>query len=156
MERLKRMKENEIFKFRKAVIEDKTTIRALLQTAKLLTENLDKDVTTFYIAEENGQTAGIAGYEFYGDDALLRSVAVQPDFQHHGIGSQFVDFMLDEARKRKILSVVLLTETAKDFFLKKGFVVVDRSSIENGAMIKSSEFAYACPKSAVCMRLWLK
>jgi len=138
--------------FRKSIGEDRDKIRSLLRTTKLPTESLGKDVTTFYVAEEKDRIVGIAGYEFYGDDALLRSVAVRPDLQHCGLGSQIVDFMLDLARKKRIRSVVLLTETARDFFLRKGFDVVDRSTINNEMMKKSSEFAYACPKSAVCMR----
>jgi amino-acid N-acetyltransferase len=143
-------------RLRKSISEDNIAIRSLLQTTKLPTESLDKDVTTFYVAEENNQLVGIAGYEFYGDDALLRSVAVRPGIQHQGLGSQIVDCMLDEARKQNIRSVVLLTETARDFFLKKGFTVVERTSIDNEAMKKSSEFVYACPKSAICMRILLK
>ncbi|HUI29890.1 MAG TPA: arsenic resistance N-acetyltransferase ArsN2 [Candidatus Acidoferrales bacterium] len=142
--------------FRKSVGDDKEVIRSFLQTTKLPAESLDKDTTTFYMAEESNRIAGIAGFEFYGSDALLRSVAVQPGIQRRGLGSQIVDFMLDEARKRKVQNVALLTETAKDFFLKKGFEVVDRSTIDNESMKKSSEFAYACPEMAVCMRIRLK
>ena len=141
---------------RESTDAENDVIRNLLQTTKLPTENLGKHVTKFYIAEKDESVVEIAGFEFYGDDALLRSVAVQPGIQRRGLGSQIVDLMLDEARKKEIRSVVLLTETAKDFFLKKGFDAVYRTAIENEEMKKSSEFAYACPKSAVCMRLRLK
>jgi len=142
--------------FTKSTGKDKEAIRSLLQSAKLPIESLDKDTTTFYIAEEKSQIVGIAGYEFYGADALLRSVVVRPDIQRRGLGSQIVDFMINEARERKIRDIVLLTETARDFFLKKGFDLIERSIIDNEDMKRSSEFAYACPKSAVCMRIRLK
>ncbi len=140
---------------RRATLEDGDLIFTLLKEAKLPTADVNGNVTLFYVAREKGKAVGIAGFEFYGNDALLRSVAVQPGSQRNGIGSQIVDMMLDEARKKGIRSVVLLTETAKDFFLKKGFGIVDRSAIDNDGMKQSSEFTYTCPTSAVCMRTML-
>lgn len=136
--------------------EDKESIRAPLMETKLPTESTDNDVTSFYIAEDNGRLVGIAGLEFYGGDALLRSVAIRPGLQRQGIGSAIVDRMLEEARKKEIRRVILLTETAKDFFLRRGFGVVQKSAIDNEVLKKSSEFAYACPTSAVCVIMKLK
>ncbi len=143
-------------KFRESIAADKDFIVSLLQTTKLPTESLAQDVTAFYVTENEDGPTGIAGFEFYGDDALLRSVAVLPQMQRHGLGLRIVEFMLDEARRKNIRNVVLLTETARDFFLKKDFKVVDRSSVQNEAMKESSEFSFACPKSAVCMILKLR
>lgn len=141
---------------RHAIREDNELMRSLLKETNLPTEGLDGNAAAFFVAEDNGEVVAIAGFEFYGGDVLLRSVAVRPGSQRRGFGSRVVDLMLDEARKKGVQSVVLLTETARDFFLKKGFNVVERSSIHNAALKGSSEFTYACPKSAVCMRLWLK
>jgi amino-acid N-acetyltransferase len=140
---------------RKAGDADRDTIRKLLETVNLPTESVDSGATMFYIADENRSVIGIAGFEFYGDDALLRSVAVHPTLQSRGIGSRIVDHMLSVARQRKIRRVVLLTETAQKFFERKGFKVASRSSITNGPMQQSTEFTVACPKSAVCMVLYL-
>ena len=142
--------------FRKAGPEDRENIRALLAETKLPAENIDNDVTTFYVSEDNSGLVGIAGFEFYYGDALLRSVAIRPGLQRQGIGSAIVDRMLDEARRKEIRRVILLTETAKDFFLRKGFNVVDRSEIKNEDLRNSSEFTYACPASAVCMVMDMK
>ena len=139
--------------FREAQGKDKDLIRSLLQQTKLPVESLDANTTTFFVGEENGKVAGIAGYEFYGSDALLRSVAVPPEMQNGGVGGKIVDFMISTARSRKINRVVLLTETAQKFFERKGFAVVERSAIDNAAMKQSSEFTVACPKSALCMVL---
>lgn len=136
---------------RRSLPEDKEKIRTLLTAAKLPAESIDANTTAFYIAEEEGRTVGIAGLEFYGIDALLRSVAVPADLRRKGIGSVIVDRMLEEAAKSDVENVVLLTETAKDFFLKKGFTLVDRSAVTNEAMRNSSEFSQVCPESAVCM-----
>ena len=139
--------------FRTATSSDKKTVRMFLREVKLPTESVDTGTTTFYVGIENGDVVGIAGFEFYGDDALLRSVAVRPNVQSRGIGSKIVDHMLTVARQRKICQVVLLTETAQKFFDRKGFKVVNRSSITNEPMLQSTEFTVACPKSAVCMVL---
>jgi N-acetylglutamate synthase-like GNAT family acetyltransferase len=136
--------------------EDKENIRTLLIETKLPTETIDNDATSFFIAEDKGELVGIAGLEFYGDDALLRSVAIRPGLQRQGIGSAIVDRMLQEVRKKEIRRVILLTETAKDFFLRQGFGVVERSEINNEDLKKSSEFTYACPTSAVCMSMEIK
>ncbi len=140
-------------KFRNALGSDKETVRKLLGDVKLPTESLDTGTTTFYVAIEQNGVVGIAGFEFYGDDALLRSVAVRPGLQSRGTGSTIVDHMLAVAKQRNIRRIILLTETAQKFFERKGFKVVDRSSITNASMQQSTEFTVACPKSAVCMVL---
>ena len=139
--------------FRTAASLDNERVRILLREVKLPTESVDTGATTFYVGTEKGDVVGIAGFEFYGDDALLRSIAVRPGLQSRGIGSRIVDRMLSVARQRKIRQVVLLTETAQKFFERKGFKVMERSSITNGSMQQSTEFSVACPKSAVCMVL---
>lgn len=143
-------------KLRNAVGSDTIQIRQLLEKVKLPTESLDDGATTFYVAEENGTLAGIAGFEFYGDDALLRSVVVPPELQNRGIGDRIVNSMKSIAQERNLKRIILLTETAERFFRKKGFKVIDRSSINNDPMSQSSEFSFACPSTAVCMVLQLK
>ena len=143
-------------RFRSAVSLERETIRKLLERVHLPAESLQTGKTTFYVAEKEGAIVGIAGLEFYGEDALLRSVAVPPELQNRGIGDRITDFMISTARDQNIRRMVLLTETARRFFEKKGFRVVDRSSIDNRALKQSSEFTFACPGSAVCMILDLQ
>ncbi len=140
---------------RKSGPGDGKLISSMLTAANLPVESLDNRITTFYMAEEDGKVIGMAGMEIYGEEALLRSVTVLSGMRDKGYGSMIVDRMLDEARNANVRSVILLTETARDFFLKKGFSVVERSGIDNAEMKRSSEFTFACPKSAVCMKLEL-
>jgi amino-acid N-acetyltransferase len=140
---------------RKAVGSDKSAIRQLLEMVRLPTESLDEGTTTFYVAEKDGTFIGVAGFEFYGNDALLRSVAVLPEFQGKRIGDRIVDLMISTARQLRLKRIVLLTETAEAFFAKKRFRVVDRTSIDNERMQQSSEFTFACPSTAICMVLEL-
>lgn len=138
---------------RKAEASDAPSIRLLLERVKLPIESVGKGTTTFYVGEEGGAVNAVAGFEFYGSDALLRSVAIEPGLQKKGIGSQVVDSMISVARQRRVRRIVLLTETAPKFFERKGFVVTDRSSIQNEGLKRSSEFSYLCPSSSICMVL---
>jgi amino-acid N-acetyltransferase len=142
--------------YRKATAADTPAIQALLEQSKLPTESVGGDVTEFFLAESEGVLIGVAGFEYYGDDALLRSVAVPAHLQSEGIGSQLVDWMLHHAREQNIGRIVLLTETAEKFFRKKGFLVVDRATIRNDALRQSSEFSHVCPSSSTTMTMELR
>ena len=139
--------------YRKAKASVTTGIRLLLEESKLPTESLGRDTTEFFIAQSAGRVIGVAGFEFYGSDALLRSVAIPADLQNKGIGSGLVDWMLAQAKIRGTKRIILLTTTAQTFFERKGFEVTDRSAVRNEAITSSSEFTHACPVSAVCMTL---
>jgi amino-acid N-acetyltransferase len=102
----------------------------------------------YYDAE--GNTVGSGGLELYGDTGLLRSVAVMESNRGHNIGKQIVDDILQRAAELNLHSVFLLTETAYDFFLKKGFSDVSRDAVPD-ALKRSSEFSEVCPSSAKCM-----
>jgi amino-acid N-acetyltransferase len=142
--------------FRKASGADESRIRYLLEQAQLPRESVGTDATEFFVVEENNVIFAVAGFEYYGDDALLRSVAVQSDQRDKGLGSSLIDWMLSRAIERRVKRIVLLTETARRFFEKKGFRVIDRSLITNDAMKKSSEFAFLCPVSSTTMALNLE
>lgn len=138
--------------YREATPEDADSIRELLESQKLPTDTVGTNTTDFYLAVDNDRIAGVAGFEYYGEDALLRSVAVPAAQQRHRIGSQLIDWMLALAQNKEVKQVVLLTENASGFFAKKGFTPVERSAISNEAMQKSSQFAGGCCSSAVCMK----
>jgi amino-acid N-acetyltransferase len=144
------------FAFRKAAAVDEPAIHALLEEARLPAESLGTHRTEFFLAEQDGAIIGVAGFEFYGDDALLRSVAIRAHLRNSGLGSMLVDNMLSLAQERHVRDVVLLTETASTFFARKGFVVIERSLINNDALGHSSEFISACPSSATAMIIHLR
>lgn len=139
--------------YRHATEKDSIAIRSLLESQKLPTETVGTTITDFYLAVENEAIIGVAGFEYYGEDALLRSVAVPTSLQKKQIGSQLVDWMLSLAKQKGIKKIVLLTETASKFFAKKGFVKVERSFVVNEALKKSSQFCGGCCSSATCMKL---
>jgi amino-acid N-acetyltransferase len=100
--------------------------------------------------DADGNTVGTGGLELYGDTGLLRSVAVTESNRGHNIGKQIVNDILQHAAELNLHSVFLLTETAHDFFLKKGFSDFPRDAVPD-ALKRSSEFSEVCPSSAKCM-----
>ena len=139
--------------FRQANNSDAEALRAILESQNLPTESVGKAITDFYIAVDEQQIVGVAGFEYYGEDVLLRSVAIKSSFQHNGLGSQLVDWMVQLARTKGISRIVLLTETAERFFAKKGFAVIERAEITNIPMKRSSQFGGGCCSSAACMQM---
>ena len=134
---------------------DAPAIRSLLETAGLPTESLGRATTEFYLAEDSGKAVAVAGLEFYGEDALLRSVTVRDDLRKSGIGSALVERMISVARERNVARILLLTQTARAFFERKGFTFVERDRLTNEYLTRSSEFANICPSSATAMMLSL-
>jgi ubiquinone/menaquinone biosynthesis C-methylase UbiE/N-acetylglutamate synthase-like GNAT family acetyltransferase len=141
------------YRFRRATEEDSAAIRSLLESQKLPTETVGTTKTDFYLAVENNAIVGVAGFEYYGEEVLLRSVAVPASLQKKHRGSELVDWMIALAKQKGLKRIVLLTETASKFFAKKGFIMVERSFIVNETMKQSSQFSGGCCSSAVCMEL---
>jgi amino-acid N-acetyltransferase len=139
--------------YRQATERDTADIRSLLESQKLPTETVGTTMTEFYLAVENEAIVGVAGFEYYNEDVLLRSVAVPTSLQNKQFGSQMVDWMISLAKQKNVKRIVLLTETASKFFAKKGFIAVDRSSIKNQLMKKSSQLGSCCCSLAICMKL---
>lgn len=85
-----------------------------------------------------------------GNEALLRSLVIVPARRGRGFGQQLVARVEEDSRQAGIHRLILLTETARSFFERLGYAVIDRQSI-SGAVKESAEFRSLCPASAVCM-----
>lgn len=123
----------------------------LLRVSKLPYQDLRLKNNVF-VSYHNGEgkMIGSGGLEFYSGYALLRSVAVEEKLRGKSIGQKIVSDLLARAKEKLIKEVYLLTETAHDFFLKRGFRDIARESVP--AEIKAStEFSSVCPVSSVVM-----
>lgn len=123
----------------------------LLRENKLPYEDIRlKDNLFVSYHDEKGEHIGSGGLEFYSNYALLRSIAVDKTFRGRSVGQKIVEDLLARAKEKLIHEVYLLTETARDFFLKRGFADIDRDKVP--APVKmSAEFSSACPVSAAAM-----
>lgn len=134
---------------------DKPAIRTLLTLHKLPLDGLFADGSQYFVARDSTMFVGVAGLEYYPPDALLRSVAIAPEYRTQGIGSQLVDFTISTAKEDGLKNIILLTTTAARFFERKGFQGIERTDVHNPAILKSPEFAFACCESAITMKLEL-
>ncbi len=67
------------------------------------------------------RVVGCAALEIYSRKlAEIRSLAVHPDFQGHGVGKMLVDACIERARERNILEVMAIT-SSEHFFKSCGF-----------------------------------
>ena len=128
--------------------------RTLLKSSGLPADDLDyqRDLLVGYY--EEGSLVGTGGLEVHGGYGLLRSLSVKLGIRGKSVGTAITEYLLNQAKEKKLKGIYLLTETAKGFFEKKGFQVVTRDQVP-GEVKSSSEFSHVCPTSAVVMRLML-
>jgi amino-acid N-acetyltransferase len=143
---------------RRSVREDLPAIERLLVESDLPTtgvaEMLAADPASFVVAEANGDAsdfAGVAGLEVCRDNALLRSVAVRPEWRSQGLGNDLVTRIVSDAESRGIHALYLLTLTAERYFPRFGFEGVERNDVP-GDVAATVEFKSACPSTATAMR----
>lgn len=135
-----------------ATADDLEPIKALLLASNLPTDGVEEHWRTFIVARDGERMVACGGAEAYQFVALIRSVAVEPEYRSHGIGRRIVRQLLDRLASRGLREFYLLTTTAEEYFRKRGFKTIDRDEV-HPQLLSSREFQGACPDSAVCMRL---
>ena len=133
-----------------AAAQDMVAIRALLERSGLPTSDLDSARPDFVLIRENGQVIAAGALQRFGSSALLRSLVVAPDRRERGLGQAVVSELERVARMAHINQLILLTQTAAEFFAHRGYRVIERSSAPQD-MQRSDEFRSLCPSSATCM-----
>ena len=139
---------------RRATPDDWQRLADLLATADLPLAGAETHLSDFFLAFRDDVLIGSAGLERYGDTALLRSVAVAVPERGRGIGQALVQQMLAYTASLEVRQVVLLTNTAADFFLRFGFRLISRAEFPRAAQA-SIEYQEACPATATGMSLAL-
>ncbi|MBI2620148.1 MAG: GNAT family N-acetyltransferase [Ignavibacteriales bacterium] len=132
--------------------EDLGEIQELLKSADLPWQDVAEHLSDFLVARSGESIIGAVGLEISGTGALLRSLVVQPAVRRTGVGNALYRRILDQARRRGIREVGLLTTTAEGFFLKAGFEKHDKGQVPDFVRT-SREFRELCPSSAVYMRM---
>lgn len=130
-----------------------TAVDALVRAAGLVPlDETSQFGEQYAIAQVDGEVLGVAGVEVHGEDALLRSVAVDAEFRSQGIGEALVEDRIGYARSAGLRAVYLLTTTASDWFARLGFERIAREDAP-AAIAASTEWSAACPASSIAMRL---
>jgi UDP-N-acetylmuramate: L-alanyl-gamma-D-glutamyl-meso-diaminopimelate ligase len=136
---------------------DMDDIRHLLKALELDYADLrDTDYRNFYVLINEHGFIGCIGIEVFGEDAVLRSLAVKKDSRGHGYGWMLADTAINQTRRRGVKRMYLVTDKiASDFFAEKhGFRVVDLSLVAPQAR-QSPTFKTSGlrGKAAIAMRL---
>ena len=124
-------------------------IKKLLDDHELPVSDLNVEEVKLLVAVKEGTITGCIGLELYGNDGLLRSLAVKPGCKNQGIAGQLLSNLYQYARSKGIKTLHLLTTTADQYFLKKGFEIGERESAPE-QIKKTTEFSSICPSTAVC------
>lgn len=129
-------------------------VSALLESVGLPIEGVAEHLQNFFLAiDDKNKAVGCVGLEIYGRFALLRSVAVSDSAQGSGIGSRLTEKAIEHAKENDIAEILLLTTTAKDFFVNRfRFVEVNRFDYDE-KFSASPEWHLPRCSSAVVMKL---
>jgi amino-acid N-acetyltransferase len=126
-------------------------VRRLLSAATLPVDDLTPEhLEHFFACGAQGAPLGVGGVELHGEDALLRSLAVDEKARGQGCGSALVAALEAHAREQGARRIYLLTTTAPRFFAGLGYRIVARDAAPERVRA-TPEFAALCPASAVCM-----
>lgn len=139
-----------IARVRPAERADLGAIERLLTVSGLPLDGVRDALDTFVVAQSGDDLVGVAGLEVCCDNALLRSVAVSPDWRSHGLGRALVTRVISDAEARGIRALYLLTTTAERYFPSFGFRQIAREDVP-GDVRETAEFQSACPASATVM-----
>jgi amino-acid N-acetyltransferase len=138
-----------------ASCQDLIAIRALLERSGLPTSDLESARPEFAVMRADGEVIAAGALQRFGSSALLRSVVVAPAHRGSGVGRLMVRELERSARAARIIQLILLTETAAEFFARQGYRVMERSDAPEEIQ-GSEEFRSLCPSSATCMVKTLK
>ena len=141
---------------REARVSDIANVQRLLTELQLPLDGVPESLQHFYVATANDRIVGVAGLELVGGDAaLLRSVAVDGQYRSIGIASRLIASVVADAQLAGVTDLYLLTTSAREYFARKGFEVVERSSVPK-PLRDTAEFKGACPDSATVMIMRLQ
>lgn len=137
-----------------ATPSDLDRVERLLAANDLPTADVTAEAPQFYLASHGGTLVGVGGLERYGADGLLRSVVVAEHHRGNGYGEAICDALAARARRAGVTTLYLVTTTAADYFRRRGYTAIDRSTVPE-AIGATRQLAELCPDSATCMRAHL-
>ena len=130
---------------RAATKGDSATVRELLSTAGLPLAGLEH--THLWVSEANQTVTGVVGFERYGTSALLRSLAVVPEYRGRGVGAALLRHLLSYLEAEGVTSAYGLTTTVPDWLARLGFEETTRDALP-GDLAYSEQLQGACPAAA--------
>jgi amino-acid N-acetyltransferase len=139
-----------VAELRAAAEADLVAIRVLLEQAGLPTSDLAASKPWFTVLCDGGHIVAAGALQQFGSSALVRSLVVVGDRRGAGLGRIIVQELEKVARTARIGRLILLTQTAREFFAHQGYRIIGRSDAPQDVQ-GSEEFRLLCPASATCM-----
>jgi len=133
-----------------ATAEDRTAVSTLLLDADLLVDDLDPQLSNFFVATDNERIVATGGLEIFEDNALLRSLVVSPEMRGQQLGRKLTETLCQHAQMKQVQHLYLLTETAENFFTARGFERTLRDTAPD-TIKQTQQFSGLCPDSATLM-----
>lgn len=138
---------------RPAVVADSKSVMTLVNELAMRQVMLPRspasvieNIRDFFIAEVDGQFAGCGALAVtWTDIAEVRSLAVAPALQKHGVGRALVDALVTDAKRLGIPRLFAFTYVP-DFFHKVGFTVCQHEDLPH----KVFNDCMHCPKFLAC------
>jgi amino-acid N-acetyltransferase len=141
---------NDDIKFQSATSGDVAAIQMLLADCHLPTEGVDRLTDNCLVAKVGSRLVGTVALEPYGQSALLRSLAVAPDYRGRALGRSLCARMVSHSRLLGVEELYLLTTDAERYFSALDFKRIERGEVPP-QIRETSQFRSVCPTSAVCM-----
>lgn len=142
---------NTIIKVAPATTGQRPQIIELLQQNDLPSSDMPDVLSNFIVATNGDVVVGVIGLEQYGPFGLLRSMVVKAPYRNQHIATRLVQQVEQTASMQGMTSIYLLTETARHYFEKKGYNIVERDRVPR-PITGSTEYSHLCPVSAVVMK----
>ncbi len=140
-------------KVRAARTSDIEALEGLVSYLANLGEELPKtrqqllaDLDAFAVSEHHGEITGLASlYVHDGKMAEIKSIGIEPGWQHQGKGTALVAYLVERARQIQVEQVFVLTRNP-EFFIKQDFVPTSKSilakTLNRGSATELTQFAY--------------
>jgi amino-acid N-acetyltransferase len=141
-------------RLRRAVPDDLPAVLGLVRAASL-PDDLEPHFASFLVADRDTVVIGAVGLETLGEQALLRSLVVEPASRNEGIGGSLADAAIRRAREIGVGELFLLTTDAAAFFERLGFEHVPHASAPISVR-ETREFSELCPSTARLMKRALR
>ncbi len=141
------------FQVRTAMDSDHDAVSALLSASNLAALDPASQFGPQYVVAHDAKDrlVGVAGLEVYGDNALLRSVAVVPSFRSQGLARQLTQDRLRWAAGHNVSTVYLLTTDAISYWRRHGFAEIGRNQAPSS--IRSTvQWSGGCSTFAIAMK----
>lgn len=126
-------------------------LKVALAAAGLPIDDLDDPGRIYFeCLDQEGVLIGFSGLEECGQDFLLRSMVILPEFRSQGFGRELI--LATIARTPPSAGIYLVTTTAATFFELLGFDTLKRDFVPE-RILSTRQLSALCPASVTTMKL---